>query len=127
MAKSSKFLTPETLRSKGEGSGLIWNPKALDWPLRPLADEDEANEVRVAIMAYLDQVANARSGRKPSEIRNEIGRASRRLCEIILFFQRAFDHAEDIASGRRDFHTGKVVPRSRRRVFKKVADDEIPF
>jgi hypothetical protein len=91
------------------------------------AIEDEADEVRAAIMAYLDHVAYAQSGRKPREIRNEIRRASRRLCEIVVFFQKVFQHAEDVASGKRNFHTGKLVRSARRKFVKTIADDDMPF
>ena len=47
-----------------KGSDPVWNPEALDWPFPPLADEQEMDEVRAAITAYLDHLAYAQSGRK---------------------------------------------------------------
>jgi hypothetical protein len=119
MAKSSKFLTPETLRRKGKGGALLWNPEALDWPLRPMAEPEEIDEIRNLILKYLDDMAQGESGRTRREIRREMVRAFRRLYEIVVFFQKVFQRAEDVACGKRDFSTGKLVRPSRRKVVKK--------
>jgi len=46
--------------------------------------------------------------------------------EIVLRFQKVFQHAEDVASVKRDLHTGKLAQPSERKFVRLSAADDPP-
>jgi hypothetical protein len=88
---AERYLTSKALKRVAWNGDLIWNQKALDWPLRATAKFETVDGVRKALLEYLDWMGRISANRTSSEIRREVSRVSRRLCEVMIVLQKMAD------------------------------------
>lgn len=62
------------LKRVAENGEVVWNLRALDWPLRSTAKRETVDGVRKAVLEYLDWMGRMSLDRTSSQIRREVSR-----------------------------------------------------
>ena len=74
---TTQIMPTTALKRVAENGEVVWNLRALDWPLRSTAKRETVDGVRKAVLEYLDWMGRMSLDRTSSQIRREVSRATR--------------------------------------------------